>query len=167
MIDQLMAYQEASNQHQPEKAVAFFTPDGCIEMQGEIYQGYQALYDAHAYDAGSQTLIELKDFEVEGNQVKCTFINANAIDRLLGTGGIDGPAVFEFEGNLIKKFTILPPYPEGMERRRPLLMPFMQWVREHHSDKMEQARNYGFTFEGGKVMAELADLWQKAPSENQ
>jgi hypothetical protein len=70
----LLHYQAANNAHDVTTAVAAFTENGIIEINGQISQGSQALYDAHESDRGSDTQIKMADFEIEENTILCSFI---------------------------------------------------------------------------------------------
>jgi hypothetical protein len=153
----LLHYQAANNAHDVTTAVAAFTENGIIEINGQISQGSQALYAAHEYDRGSDTQIKMADFEIEENTILCAFITENEFDRVLGTGGIRGRAVFTFEDNRIAKFHLMPPDEAEHQRIRGFLSPAMAWIREHHADKLAEGRS--FDYKGGRVLYELAHLY--------
>ncbi|HUM71794.1 MAG TPA: nuclear transport factor 2 family protein, partial [Chloroflexota bacterium] len=115
-IELLGAYQAACNRHDIEACVAMFTEAGEIVSGGESYVGTAVIRAAHEYDLASHTLVEFRDFEIEGNVVRCTFWNEHELSRAIGTGGMTGKAEFTFADGRIQKFHILPP--DDTERQR-------------------------------------------------
>ncbi len=157
LIARLRAYAAASNSHDAAAAAAFFTPDGRITIGGETYQGYAALFAAHEFDRASETYVTLNDFRVADASVTCAFITESVFDRILGTGGIRGRAVFTFSDDHISEFVILPPDEDERQRVAPLMEPAIAWLREHHPDKVAQPPS--FDYAGGAHVAELARFY--------
>lgn len=157
-IELLKAYQSASNRHDIEACVAMFTGTGEIVSGGESYVGTEAIRAAHEYDLASQTLVEFRDFEIEGNVVRCTFWNEHALSRAIGTGGMTAKAEFTFSDGRMQKFHILPP--DDTERQRVMAQagPAFKWLRENHPEAV--ARWQGFDRVAGEAVAALADLWR-------
>ena len=155
----LKKYQDLSNRHDIEACVAMFTEDGVIESGGESYAGIAALRAAHEYDDGSQTLVEFRDFEIDGNVVRCTFWNEHALSRALDSDGMTGKAEFTIRDNHIYKFDILPP--EDAERKRVMekIGPAFQWLRENHPEAV--AKWNGFDRAAGEAVFALAELWRQ------
>lgn len=154
----LLRYQEASNRHDIDACVSMFADDGIIVMGGEIYQGVHALRDAHEYDEGSRTLVEFKDFEVEGELVRCTFWNEHELGRALKDGGVTGGAEFTFRDGKICKFNILPLEEAERKRFMDIAAPAFQWLREHHPEDV--AKWIGFDRAAGNAVFRLAELWR-------
>ena len=158
-IQLLQTYQEASNRHDIEACVALFTEDGSIEMGGDVYAGSQALWDAHAYDLGSQTLVEFRDFEKDGNLVRCTFWNEHELSRAIGNDGMTGKAEFTIKEGRIYKFNILPPGDDERKRVMEKAGPAIKWLRENHPDAV--AKWKGFDRTAGEAVFALAELWRQ------
>lgn len=154
----LQEYQGASNRHDIDACVALFTEQGRIEMNGETYQGPQALRDAHAYDLSSRTQVAFRDFVIEGPEVRCTFWNEHELDRVLGTGGTTSRAVFAFRDERIDCFSILPPDEAEQQRIRTQAGAAFRWLRENHPDVL--AKWGSFDRAGGEVVFALAELWR-------
>src|SRR5687768_10408076 len=92
----LKAYEQVSNQHDIDAAIAMFAEEGCIEVQGKQYCGPAALRAAHEYDLASQTHITLSDFAVESNVVTCKVVYCDELDRVVGLDGLHSRAEFTF-----------------------------------------------------------------------
>ena len=159
LIDILKNYEAASNRHDIEACVAFFTPAGSILMNGQSYQGAEALRAAHEYDAGSDTQVRFSDFEVEGQVVRCTFWNEHELSRALETGGLAGKAEFTFEGEQISQFNSLPPDETERQRMMGRIGPALRWLREHHPELI--ARWSGFDRAAGEAIFQLAERWRE------
>jgi hypothetical protein len=157
-IASLLRYQEVSNCHDIDACVSMFTDDGIIVMGGEIYQGVSALRDAHEYDAGSRTLVEFKDFEVEGDLVRCVFWNEHELGRVLKDGGITGRAEFTFRDGKICKFNILPLDEAERKRFMEIAASAFLWLRENHPEDV--AKWKGFDLAAGDAVFRLAELWR-------
>jgi len=155
----LKKYQDASNRHDIEACVAMFTMDGVIVSGGESYSGVAALRAAHDYDDGSQTLVEFRDFEIDGDIVRCTFWNEHELSRALGSDGMTGKAEFTIRDDHIYKFDILPP--EDAERKRVMekIAPAFKWLRENHPEAV--AKWNGFDRAAGEAVFALAELWRQ------
>ena len=158
-VSLLQAYQEASNRHDIEACVALFAEDGAIEMGGEVYTGNQALRDAHEYDLGSQTLVEFRDFEMDGDLVRCTFWNEHELSRAIGNGGMTGRAEFTIRDGRIAKFNILPPSDEERKRVMEKAGPAFKWLRENHPEAVANWK--GFDRAAGEAVFALAELWRQ------
>ena len=157
-VQLLQTYQAASNRHDIEACVALFTAAGSIEMGGEVYAGSQALRAAHEYDLGSQTLVEFRDFEVEGDLVRCTFWNEHELSRAIGNSGMTGQAEFTIQEGRIAKFNILPPGDEERKRVMEKAGPAIKWLRENHPEAV--AKWKGFDRAAGEAVFALAELWR-------
>jgi len=162
-ISLLKKYQEASNRHDIEGCVAMFAEDSVIEMGGESYAGVGALHDAHEYDLGSQTLVEFRDFEIDGDVVRCTFWNEHELSRALGSDGMTGRAEFTIRDDQIYKFNILPPSDDERKRVMEKIAPAFKWLRENHPDAV--AKWKGFDKSAGEAVFALAELWRKHQQE--
>lgn len=154
----IQQYEEASNRHDIDTCTALFSEDGRIEMNGEIYQGAQALRAAHEYDAGSHTTVAFRDFLVEGDTIHCTFWNEHALDRVIGTGGTTARATFTLRGEQIVCFNILSPDEDELQRVRSIVRPAFVWLRENHPEVV--ARWGSFDRAGGETVFALAELWR-------
>jgi hypothetical protein len=158
LIARLLAYQEASNSYDIDAAVAMFAEDGYIELRGKRYGGEQALRAAHEYDMGSATRVSFDDFDVRGDFVTCTFVFADELDRIVGTGGTRCAAEFTFKDGLIASFSSLPPSDQEMQRHRQAKAPFFAWAREHFPE--EVARPFAFDYETGASLRRVALAWR-------
>jgi len=156
-------YQQLSNRHDIDGCVALFADDGSITMDGETYTGVNALRDAHTYDLGSQTIVEFRDLEVDGDIVRCVFWNEHELSRAIGNGGMMGKAEFTIKNNRIYKFNILPPGDEERKRVMEKTEPAIRWLRENHLDVV--ARWKGFDKTAGEAVFELAELWRNHQQE--
>jgi hypothetical protein len=152
-------YQEASNLHDINACVALFAEDGRIEMNGEMYQGLQALRDAHEYDLASRTQVAFRDFVAEGDVIRCTFWNEHELDRVVQSGGTTSSAVFTFRNQKIHTFHILPPDEDEQQRLRTQVGSAFRWLRENHADVV--AKWGSFDRAGGETVYTLAELWRK------
>ncbi|MCL4262353.1 MAG: hypothetical protein KJ069_04030 [Anaerolineae bacterium] len=157
-IELLGIYQEACNRHDIEKCVALFSDDGEIVSGGESYVGTAVIRAAHEYDQASQTVVAFRDFEVQGNVVRCTFWNEHALSRAIGNGGMTGQAEFTFDGERIQKFHILPPDEAERERVMAQAGPAIKWLRANHPEAV--ARWSGFDRAAGEAVTALAALWR-------
>ncbi|HRQ40387.1 MAG TPA: nuclear transport factor 2 family protein [Chloroflexota bacterium] len=157
-IELLGAYQAACNRHDIEACVAMFTEAGEIVSGGESYVGTAVIRAAHEYDLASHTLVEFRDFEIEGNVVRCTFWNEHELSRAIGTGGMTGKAEFTFADGRIQKFHILPPDDTERQRVMAKVGPTFKWLRENHPEAV--ARWQGFDRAAGEAVTALADLWR-------
>ena len=155
----LKKYQEASNRHDIEACVAMFTEEGSIEFGGESYAGAAALRAAHEYDEGSHTLVEFRDFEVEGELVRCTFWNAHELSRAVGTNGMTTKAEFTIKEGHINKFHALPAEESERKRVAEKAAPAMKWLRENHPEVAEKWK--GFDRPAGEAVSALAELWSQ------
>ncbi len=154
----LLRYQEVSNRHDVDACVSMFADDGIIVMGGETYQGVRALRDAHEYDAGSRTLVAFRDFEREGDIVRCTFWNEHELGRVLKDGGVTGRVEFTFRDGKICKFDILPLDEAERKRFMEIATPAFQWLRENHPEDV--AKWKGFDRAAGDAVFRLAELWR-------
>jgi len=159
----LKKYQELSNRHDIDGCVKMFTVDGSITMGGETYAGLDALRDAHEYDLGSQTKVEFRNLEMDGDIVRCVFWNEHELSRAVGNGGMTGRAEFTIKDGLISHFNILPPGDEERKRVMEKTGPAIKWLRDNHLAAV--ARWKGFDKAAGDAVFELADLWRKHQQE--
>lgn len=135
-----------------------FTDTGEIVSGGESYVGAEAIRAAHEYDLASRTLVKFRDFDIQGNVVRCTFWNEHELSRAIGTEGMTGPAEFTFEGDQIRKFHILPPDEAERQRVMAKVAPAFQWLRENHPEAV--AKWHGFDRAAGEAVFAMAALWR-------
>jgi hypothetical protein len=157
-IARLEAYQAACNRHDIDACVAMFMDTGEIVSGGESYMGTTAIHAAHEYDLASRTIVEFRDFEIQGNVVRCTFWNEHELSRAIGTGGMTGPAEFTFEGDRIRQFHVLPPDDAERQRVMAKVGPAFRWLRENHPEAVAKWR--GFDRAAGEAVFALAALWR-------
>lgn len=162
MIDHiklLKAYEEASNRHDIDGCTAMFTEDGSIVLMGDVFAGRDAIRAAHEYDKASQTFVKFLNPQVDGNVIRCAFWNQHELGRAIGDDGMTGSAEFTFEGELIKKFDILPPSEEERSRFREKAGDTFKWLRANHPGIL--AKTQGFDRSAGEAVFKLAELWRE------
>src|SRR5262245_45008770 len=147
LVERLKAYQDVSNSHDIEAAVAMFAEDGCIAFSEKDYCGKEVLRAAHEYDLGCRAQVEFGDFDVDGEVVRCRFTYCDEVDRVTGTGGVVSRAEFTFRDGLIERFVALPPDEEERQRVRQAKAPFFAWAREHYPE--EVAKGFTFDYDSG------------------
>ena len=159
----LKKYEDLSNRHDIEACVAMFADDGMIVSGDDTYTGIAALRAAHEYDDGSQTLVEFRDFEIDGDLVRCTFWNEHELSRALGSDGMTGKAEFTIRDDHIYKSNILPPQDAERKRVMEKIAPAFTWLRENHPEAV--AKWKGFDRSAGEAVFALAELWRKHQQE--
>jgi hypothetical protein len=161
LVALLKAYEQVSNQHDIDAAVAMFAEDGCIEAQGKQYCGPAMLRAAHEYDLASQTHITLSDFAVDGNVVTCKVVYCDELDRVVGLDGMHSRAEFTFRQDRIRRFLALPAAEQERQRHRQAEAVFRQWAQEHYPE--EVAKGFNFDYESGASLLKVVRAWRDRP----
>jgi|GEM_PF-7060386 len=161
LISQILAYQEACNRFDMQKAVTYFTDDGVIDVHGQIFAGRKQLVDLHDYDTGCGALVYLSEFQVEENRVRCLFVYESQADRLLGISGLARWSTLTFRGDLAERWDIEAPTPEEVQRRRPVMGPVFAWARDARPDLMARLEGEA-SYETGHALTEIAEAYLAA-----
>jgi hypothetical protein len=158
LVARLKAYEQVCNQHDIAAAVAMFTADGCIEVQGKPYCGPALLRAAHEYDLASQTQVNFSDFVVAGNTVRCTVIYCDVLDRAVGLDGLHSQAEFTFCEGRIQRFLALPATAPERQRHRQAEAAFRQWAQTTYPE--EVAKGFTFDYVSGASLCRVVQAWR-------
>jgi hypothetical protein len=161
LIAVLEQYQDACNRYDVQAAVALFAKDGCIEVRGAEYCGWDALYAAHECDKGSQTQVAFSDYVVEGENVRCTFIACDILDRAVRFDGWHLQAEFTLRNGRIVRFVSLPPDEQERLRHSAAKHAFHEWARAHYPEEVAKGANVDY--EAGASLARVVQVWLRRP----
>lgn len=150
-VAQLHAYQDAINRGDADAAAALFLDAARIEEEGVRYPSVRAVLD---YLVGERARIELSDFRIQGQQVTCTYHEANELDRVVGYAGSRRQADFTFSQDHIATLVIHSPDPQERQDAHRLIAPFFTWIKATHP--AEWARMSQLSYESGATLANMA-----------
>jgi hypothetical protein len=153
-VPQLHAYQDAINRADADAAAALFLETARIEEEGIQYPSVRAVLD---YLVGERAHLELSDFHIQGQQVTCTYHEANELDRVVGYAGSRRKADFTFSQNQIAALVIHPLDAQERQYAHRLITPFFTWIKATHP--AEWARMSALTYESGATLASMAQIW--------
>src|SRR5256885_3214447 len=153
-VAQLHAYQDAINRADADAAATLFLDTARIEEEGVPYPSVRAVLD---YLVGERAHLELSDFRIQGQQVTCTYHEANELDRVVEYAGSRRRADFTFSQDHIATLVIHPPDPQERQDAHRLITPFFTWIKITHP--AEWARMSTLTYESGATLALMARTW--------
>ncbi len=153
-VTHLQVYQDAINRADADTAGALFLDTARIEEEGVPYPSVRAVLD---YLVGERVHLELSDFRIQGQQVTCTYHEANELDRIVGYAGSRRKAEFTFHQDQIATLVIHPPDPQERQDAHRLITPFFTWIKTTHP--AEWARMSTLTYESGATLALMARAW--------
>jgi len=157
LIAVLEQYQDVCNRYDVEAAVALFAEDGCIEVQAIEYRGRDALRAAHECDKGSQTQVAFSEYVVEGENVQCTFIACDVLDRAVRLDGWHLQAEFTIRNGRIVRFVSLPADEHERLRHSAAKHAFHEWARAHYPEEVAKGAN--FDYEAGASLTRVVQAW--------
>jgi hypothetical protein len=126
-------------------------------FDGERIAGAAALRAAHEWDRGARNQVSFHDHSVDGNIVRCTFVNCHELHRILGIEAIHRPAELIFNHGRIQTLALQPPNAHDLQRFRQLSAPFWDWAAGQHPEELAKIRAPGA--EGGSALFRLAHAW--------
>jgi len=153
-VAQLHAYQDAINRADADAAATLFLDMARIEEECVPSPSVQAVLD---YLVGERAHLELSDFRIQGQQVTCTYHEANELDRVVGYAGSRRKADFTFSQDQIAALIIHPLDARERQYAHSLITPFFTWIKATHS--AEWVRMSALTYESGATLASMARAW--------
>jgi hypothetical protein len=154
----LRVYEDACNRYDIDAAVAMFADDGVLIFEGERIAGQAALRAAHEWDKRAHNQVGFCDYTLDGNSVRCTFVNCHELHRILGIDAIHRPAEVTFNHDHIQTFVLLAADPHDLQRFRQLSALFWDWARAQHPEELAKIGAPGA--EGGSALFNLAHAWR-------
>jgi hypothetical protein len=156
-ITLLQHYAAVCNRYDIDAAIALFSEDGYIEINGIVYRGQAALRSAHECDMGSQTQVTFGGYAVQGDRVTCTFTTCDVLDRAVGLDGRHMQAEFTIRGGRIARFLSLPANEQERQRHAAAKQAFHTWAQTHYPDEVAKGAN--FDYEAGASLSRVVQAW--------
>src|SRR5260370_40013763 len=128
-VTHLHAYQDAINRGDGDAAAALFLDLARIEEEGVRYPSVRAVLD---YLVGERAHIDLSDFQIQGQQVTCTYHEVSELDRVVGYPGSRRQADFTFSQDHIATLVIHRLDPQERQDAQRLITPFFPWIKTTH-----------------------------------
>ena len=167
----ILAYQEAHNNQDVDRALSLFAPNIRFEMAGIwVREGLEQQRELEEWDAALSSKLVFDNFKKRGGRTECTAIETNAWLKMAGIGTVTYESVlFEFDGDQIIRIRakLAPKSEMAMDKA---MNGVVRWALDHKLSKIEEIIPRGL-FHYGKQQAEdwlvMLNDWQQQAVESE